>query len=96
MSSEKTTNILVERYIITSVYLEREVTVDFYFPPNSVQTSNLSLLLINDGQDLVTMNFEDILDELYEDKQINDLFCVALKIANVIILLCQKYFHVLS
>jgi len=78
MSSQKTTNILVERYIITSVYLKREVIVDFYFPPKKVQTSELSLLLINDGQDLVTMHFEEILDELYETDQINDLFCVGI------------------
>ncbi len=78
MSAEKTTNILVERNIITSVHLNRDVIVDFYLPPNTAQTSNLSLLLINDGQDLVTMNFGEILDELYETKQINDLLCVGI------------------
>ena len=78
MSAEKTTNILVERYAITSIHLDREVNIDFYFPPNAVQTSKLSLLLINDGQDLVTMNFEEILDELYETGQISDLFCVGI------------------
>ena len=40
----------------------------FIFLLKSVDPSNLSLLLVNDGQDLVTMSFEDILDELYETK----------------------------
>lgn len=78
MSSERTANILIEKHIISSTYLDREVIVDFYLPPNYVQTSNLSLLLINDGQDLLTMHFDEILDDLYEAKQINNLFCVGI------------------
>ena len=78
MSAIKAANILVEHYIITSDFLDREVQVDFYFPPKTVQHTALSLLLINDGQDLVTMKFEEILDELYENKLISDLFCVGI------------------
>jgi len=76
MSIVKAANILVENHIIVSKFLHREVKVDFYFPPDSVNPLNLSLLLINDGQDLVTMKFEDILDELYKEASINNLFCV--------------------
>ncbi len=78
MSAFKAANILVENHIISSLFLEREVKVDFYFPPQTTDPSNLSLLLINDGQDLVTMKFEDILDELYEAGSINNLFCVGI------------------
>lgn len=78
MSEHKTANILVENYIITSLFLDREVIIDFYFPPVYSDPSNLSLLLINDGQDLVTMKFEEILDELYEARAINNLFCVGI------------------
>ncbi|HQW84521.1 MAG TPA: alpha/beta hydrolase-fold protein [Ferruginibacter sp.] len=78
MSLVKAARILVENHTITSIILEREVKVDFYFPPEYVPPVNLSLLLINDGQDLVTMQFENILDDLYESKSINDLFCVGI------------------
>jgi enterochelin esterase-like enzyme len=78
MSADKAANILVEKYIIPSIYLNRDVLVDFYFPPNTVGRTNLSLLLINDGQDLVTMNFDEILDELYEANEIADLFCIGI------------------
>lgn len=78
MSVYKAANILVENQIIASLFLNRDVTVDFYFPPNTADPANLSLLLINDGQDLVTMKFEEILDELYETASINNLFCVGI------------------
>jgi len=78
MSTIKTANILVVNHNIPSQLLERDVKVDFYFPPQTVNASNLSLLLINDGQDLVTMHFEEILDELYETKTISDLFCIGI------------------
>ncbi|MFM6926583.1 MAG: alpha/beta hydrolase [Ferruginibacter sp.] len=78
MSEYKTANISVENHIITSVFLDREVIIDFYFPPQSTDPSNLILLLVNDGQDLVTMKFGDILDELYETSAISNLFCVGI------------------
>lgn len=78
MSSIKAANIQVENHIVSSSFLKRDVKVDFYFPPQTVDPSSLSLLLINDGQDLVTMNFENILGELYEAKAIKNLFCVGI------------------
>lgn len=74
----KTAEILVENHVIASVLLDREVNIDFYFPPQYITPNNLSLLLINDGQDLVTMQFEDILQDLYENKAINNIFCVGI------------------
>ncbi len=81
MSAYNTTNILVEKHIIFSRFLKREVIIDFYFPPKTTDPSNLSLLLINDGQDLVTMKFEEILDDLYETGAISNLFCVGIHCA---------------
>jgi esterase/lipase superfamily enzyme len=78
MSAFKAANILVEKHVVVSSLLQRDVLVDFYFPPKIVNPNNLSLLLINDGQDLVTMKFEEILDELYEAKSIGNLFCVGI------------------
>lgn len=81
MSTIKTANISIVNYTIASKFLDRDVNIDFYVPPKSVDSSNLSLLLINDGQDLVTMHFEEILDDLYETRAINDLFCVGIHCA---------------
>ena len=78
MSIYKTANIIVENHVVASRFLNRDVSIDFYYPPNTTDASNLSLLLINDGQDLVTMKFEEILDELYENAAINDLFCIGI------------------
>ena len=78
MSEIKTVNILVKNHVISSLFLDRNVIIDFYFPPKASNTTGLSLLLINDGQDLVTMKFEDILDELYESESISNLFCVGI------------------
>lgn len=78
MSRQKAAITSVEKHIIPSVYLGRNVNIDFYLPQNSGNGSALSLLLINDGQDLVTMKFDEILDELYKDKVISSLLCVGI------------------
>jgi len=81
MSSQKTANILVENHIFPSVFLGRDVKIDFYLPRYVTSPDNLSLLLINDGQDLVTMKYEEILDELFETGAIEDLICVGIHCA---------------
>jgi len=69
---------LSETEIIRSAFLQREVTVDFYLPIQKEDLNNCDLLLINDGQDLVTMNFKNILKELYAEDEITPLFCVGI------------------
>ena len=81
MSIIKAAQILVGNHVVSSTFLNREVKVDFYFPPEYVSSENLSLLLINDGQDLVTMHFEEILHDLYEGNLITNLFCVGIHCA---------------
>ena len=81
MSQDKITaleKIVVETYTITSQYLEREVIVDAYVPAHIDNPETMSLLLINDGQDLVKMPFDEILDELYVQNAIEPLFCLGL------------------
>ena len=69
---------VTERFIINSQFLQREVKVDCYLPAEFLDYNNLSLLLINDGQDLVTMHFEKLLGELYKSRSIHPLFCVGI------------------
>lgn len=78
MLKEKIQHITIENHIINSVYLKREVKVDCYLPLNVAEPAQMSLLLINDGQDLVKMPFEKILEQLYEQNEIAPLLCVSL------------------
>ena len=64
METEKSEGILTETHILSSSYLGREVTLDFYLPSGVLNHYDISLLLINDGQDLPVMDFENILEKL--------------------------------
>lgn len=77
-SSNSVSSVIVEQKIIPSEYLEREVTIDVYLPAAITPADQLSLLLINDGQDLPKMPFDEILDELYTQHTIEPLFCVGI------------------
>lgn len=80
MPGQKTTEIIIEKHILTSEFLDRDVKIDCYLPGDS-SLSYSSLLLINDGQDLRTMNFEDILESLAVNDLIEPLFCVGIHCA---------------
>ena len=77
MESSKTTltNILIERSVINSKLLERAVIIDAYLPTNVAEPEHMSLLLINDGQDLPNMPFEDILNDLLLENKIDSFIC---------------------
>ncbi len=78
MPVKKTTTVTIDAHILNSQHLGREVKVDCYLPAELPSFSNLSLLLINDGQDLRTMKFEDILDDLYTEGEVSPVFCVGI------------------
>ena len=78
MHSANVSGILVEVDYIKSEFLQREVKVDFYLPQNVADPSQMSLLLINDGQDMEKMGFESILEKLYAAQSITPLLCVAI------------------
>ena len=70
--------IVVENRSLLSVFLGREVKVDFYLPKNVADISQMSLLLINDGQNMKEMGFAGILENLYAEKAISALLCLAI------------------
>lgn len=80
MANEKSavTNIHTDQTIIESVFLERDVLVDAYLPVNVRHPEEMGLLLINDGQDLPTMPFDEILDDLITGGEISPLVCVGI------------------
>jgi enterochelin esterase-like enzyme len=78
MEIENRTGTIVESVELSSEFLERTVKVDFYLPVHIEQPDELSLLLINDGQDLVTMGFDKLLDDLHQHQLIRPLLCVGI------------------
>ena len=81
MFAEKTNRIIIDHHILSSEFLDREVKVDCYIPYHIPDPSSLSLLLINDGQDLRTMHFEEILGDLVKGNSLDPLFCVGIHCA---------------
>ncbi len=71
-------NILVEQKALASHYLNRYVIVDIYLPRIYASRSNLSLLVINDGQNLDEMPFAPMVNGLLASGQIEPLLCVGL------------------
>jgi len=78
MALENLTAIIIENHSIYSEYLKRDVKVDCYIPAIPGLSFNISLLLINDGQDLPKMPFDEMLDGLISTGKIEPVFCVGL------------------
>jgi len=70
-------HITVTQHTITSKHLKREVRIDLYVP-SQTENQSLSLLLINDGQDLPKMPFDAMLNTLISTKEIAPVFCVGI------------------
>ncbi len=76
---EKTGRIFnIEQRVLYSEFLERDVIIDVYLPALPEDAGNANLLLINDGQDLRTMNFEAMLDSLIGSKSVKQILCVGI------------------
>lgn len=77
---DRVSEILVDKHLLHSSFLQREVIIDCYLPIGYTNLS-MNLLLINDGQDLRTMGFEEILDDLYAEKKLEPILCVGIHCA---------------
>ena len=71
-------SILEEKYTLQSVFLQREVEVDFYLPPLLNEAVPYTLLLINDGQLMNEMGLAPILEYFSCQKQMSTVVCVAI------------------
>lgn len=71
-------SITVAQHSVYSEYLEREVLVDVYSPVKQQQHEHLSLLILNDGQDLPKMPFDELLDQLITDGSIDPMICIGI------------------
>ncbi len=69
---------VVESITLFSEYLDRDVLIDVYLPPRQRGDEALSLLLVNDGQDLPRMPFAPIIDDLFGQSAISPLLVVGI------------------
>ncbi|MFT3702250.1 MAG: alpha/beta hydrolase-fold protein [Agriterribacter sp.] len=72
------TIIPVESYTISSLFLERDVVIDFFMPPLQNENEATSLLLINDGQNMEELGLAGMLTEMYAQAEITPLCCVGI------------------
>ena len=77
MKTDRLTVANVEQHTITSLFLKREVIIDFYVTGNILNSYDTNLLLINDGQNLEEMLFENILDNVFSESS-TCLLCVGI------------------
>ena len=68
----------VESTILTSVFLGRDVTVDFFMPFKNSSPEPISLLLINDGQNMEELGLATILTDLYRQQLIQPICCIGI------------------
>lgn len=86
METGKKAGIIIDNHILVSESLERKVKIDVYFPDYVTDPGEISLLLINDGQNLPEMTpgnrhprgLAYILEELYSQDAISPLLCVGI------------------
>jgi enterochelin esterase-like enzyme len=71
--TEQIGEVMLESIELQSAFLDRTVRIDFYQPDNVQPSAHLSLLLMNDGQDLVKMNFEQQYRSFNENKSLKPL-----------------------
>jgi esterase/lipase superfamily enzyme len=85
MPIEKSSPVLPESLSIRSAVLGHSVPVDLYWPPDrgmapigKEKIGELSLLLINDGQDLRKLGLAEMLEGLYLRGELAPLLCVGI------------------
>lgn len=70
--------VVVETIRLPSLYLKRDVLLDIYLPNHVSEPALLSLLLLNDGQDLPKMPFAPLLDEGIATGLVQPVLCVGI------------------
>ena len=72
--------IIKEKIHVLSKFLRRDVEIEMFLPKNIADTGKMSLLLINDGQDMPVMQLDNILEELYSHQAIEPVCCQPLPV----------------
>jgi enterochelin esterase-like enzyme len=75
---ENLTQYRVESFQFDSAFLDRVVKLDAYLPIMHHPANGMSLLIVNDGQDLPKMPFAPIIDDLLKNDLINPIMVVGI------------------
>lgn len=78
ISNTTYSQLIIDTFTLDSPLLNRAVKVDFYKPKNVASSNYLSLLLINDGQDMELAGFANTLNTFIETDAIAPLFAVGI------------------
>jgi enterochelin esterase-like enzyme len=78
MQMKQNKAVLKESAQIHSENLDRSVSIDFYLPTQVTDPAEMSLLLINDGQDLEKAGLRETLNRLYDNDLIDAVLCVGI------------------
>lgn len=68
----------METSVVHSEYLERDVTINIYLPSKIHYLDQVSILLFNDGQDLIKMRFDELFSDLLTNGSIEPIVCVGI------------------
>ncbi|HRQ52271.1 MAG TPA: esterase, partial [Agriterribacter sp.] len=72
------TIVAVKNHSLPSRFLRRDVRIDCFTPSMPVKQDEMSLLLINDGQDMEELGLADLLTGLYRQNNIRPVLCVGI------------------
>lgn len=78
MAIDKLSGVVKLSKQLESAALKRIVLIDFYLPPADLLPAEVSLLLINDGQDMEKLGLCAMLEGLYKTNSISPLLCVGI------------------
>lgn len=78
MHENELTVIITEELSLGSIFLDRPVTISCFLPTSVPRPQDMSLLLINDGQNMEELALAQMLDELIGNNEIEPLVCVAI------------------
>ena len=73
MEREKYLTLDLENIITESTHLQRSVLTNLYFSREAAESERVELLLFNDGQDLLTMDMQAILDDVESGDNLSPL-----------------------
>lgn len=68
----------IDSFILESVYLDRVVKLDAYLPKNIEDPTQVTLLIINDGQDMETLGLAPMLNKLLAEDAITPILAVGI------------------
>lgn len=78
MQTDNIVEVLMEQYELPSAHLNRIVSIDLYSSSSVGYSDQVQLLFVNDGQDLRTMNFKDILLHADMEMELSPIVVVAI------------------